>query len=292
MPNKIENNTLIEETDAQQSNYEYNFFNTPWDDRTQRSKTCIIGLLCAIFVVTMAIVINNLVIFYKGFQTHSLIHDREIHCNVMRVDKYKYAARIHSIKSQELICVGAMVGASSVLANAVCLKSGPIRIYLGSLTSHRCKKGFGVNVIEPIPHDGVVTKKLVLLTTHDKMVYCGSLVRLGSSSFKRLAFIIGRPFRGGRTLSFQSATLARFDNMTSYNKGQSLERLINQNFICVKHLSKCEVRAGDLLIQRGRLIGIASTTPQKGSELACFANLSIIHDDLRELNIDVDFDTV
>lgn len=142
--------------------------------------------------------------------------------------------------------------------------------------------------IEPIPHDGVVTKKLVLLTTHDKMVDCGDVVRLGSSSFKRLAFIIGRPFRGGRTLSFQSATLARFDNLTYM--GDSLVSLITRTLICVKHLSKCEVRAGDLLVQRGRLIGIASTTPHSGTELACFANLSIIYDDLKELNIDVELD--
>lgn len=136
MPNKTENNTLVEDTDTQQSDYEYSFFNMPWDDRTQRSKTCIIGLLFAIFVATMAIVIHNLIIFYKGFQTTSLSSNEEINCNVVRVDKYRYAARIHSIKSQELICVGAMVGASSVLANAICLKSGPIRLYLGSPTRY------------------------------------------------------------------------------------------------------------------------------------------------------------
>lgn len=61
------------------------------------------------------------------------------------------------------------------------------------------------------------------------------------------------------------------------------------NIICVKDLGRCPVRAGDLLVQNGILYGIASTSVHKTNEnnLACFADMKIVRNELKEFDIDI-----
>lgn len=132
MERDSENNKAIEQSDIEEYEFSFNFINLPWNDRSKNSKIGIISLLVAIFVATMALVINNLVFYYKGFDARSIYSNIEMDCNVVKVDEHPYAARIHSISSNELICIGAVVSISSVLANEVCLKSGPIQLKLGN----------------------------------------------------------------------------------------------------------------------------------------------------------------
>lgn len=120
-------------SDNEDIKFNYNFINTPWDDRSDRSKLGVIAVLVAIIATTIALVINNLVMHYRGF-TGSFSSNTEIDCNVVKLDEYPYAARIHLITSNELVCVGAVVSRYSVLANEICLKSGPIRLRIGSPT--------------------------------------------------------------------------------------------------------------------------------------------------------------
>lgn len=129
-----ENNMALseEDTDKETLEFNHNFITIPWDDRTNTSKFNIIVLLTTIFVATLGIVINNLTMHYKNFDSRTLSADANIDCNLVKVDTYQYVARIRSVVNLDLICVGAVLSQSSVLANELCLKSGPIRLHLGS----------------------------------------------------------------------------------------------------------------------------------------------------------------
>ncbi|VVC87939.1 unnamed protein product [Leptidea sinapis] len=61
---------------------------------------------------------------YRGFD--SLISKSEyskVDCNLVKVDTYRFVARLHSVTTKELICVGAVLSSSSVLANELCIRS-------------------------------------------------------------------------------------------------------------------------------------------------------------------------
>ncbi|KPJ13621.1 hypothetical protein RR48_10805 [Papilio machaon] len=281
-----DNNKLIEENiDTDLTEFSYNFIDIPWDDRTQRSKILVVLLLLSIFIATMALVVNNFVAHYNSFRHNDSYKNDDINCNLVKVDEYPYAARIQSLTSQQLICVGAVISENSVLANEVCLKSGTVRLFVGSITDQYCKKGFSLDAAELIPHDGVVSKNLVLLSTNKKMSLCGNPIRIAGNMEKDShAFVIGRPLRGDRSLSRQLVSLDVPDNYT--HNGQLIDNSRRNNVICVKYLSRCPVRAGDLLVQGGRLYGIASTSIQRSAnnEVVCFANVSIIKTKLKELD--------
>ncbi|CAK1599887.1 unnamed protein product [Parnassius mnemosyne] len=285
-----DNNRVIEEgIDSDENDLSYNFINISWDDRSKRSKVAMLLFLIAIFFSIMALVINNFVVHYKNFNFDEFFNRGEINCNLVKVDEYRYAARIHSVSSRELICVGAVINENSVLANEVCLKSGPVRLHVGSPTDQRCKKGFPVDAVELIPHDGVISKNLVLLMTYKKIIQCVSIIKIGvKMDWHVPAYVIGRPFHGERSLSRQLVTLNVHDNNT-YN-GQLVNNLRNNKVICVKYLSRCPVRAGDLLVQKGRLLGLASTSTQRreNNKLACFANVSNVHEELKQLDVNID----
>ncbi|XP_052747546.1 uncharacterized protein LOC128199933 [Bicyclus anynana] len=283
-----ENNKNIEEvSDTEENKFNYNFINTPWDDRTDRSRITAIALLVAIIVATAALVINNLVIHYKDFHYESFLNNTDIDCNVVKLEDYPYIARIHLISSNELVCVGAMISKHSVLANELCLKSGPIRLRIGSPTDPRCKKGFSVNFMETIPHNGVITKHLVLLSILENMTGCMKSIKIGLHlNPQKNLFIIGRSFRGGRVLSIQMAKYVKED-VTSVE----LRNLSKNETIAVTTFGKCPVRAGDLLVQRGLLLGLASTSVHKRetSKTVYFANLSTARKYLNLLDAEVRF---
>lgn len=133
MEENADNNKIIE-TNNQQENLEFrfNFINTPWDDRSYKSKVGIVVLLVSIFVATFALVVNSFILHYREFR--SVKKPPKQSCFRVKLDDNRFVARIHSATSQQLLCVGAVVSPSSVLANGVCAKSGPIRMYLGSLS--------------------------------------------------------------------------------------------------------------------------------------------------------------
>ncbi|XP_022115427.2 uncharacterized protein LOC110993458 [Pieris rapae] len=278
-----ENNLAFHENDHECDDQEYrhDFITLPWDDRTRRSKISVALLLASILIATLAIVANNFIVHYKNFDANALSAETNINCNLVKVDTYQYVARIRSVVNLELICVGAVLSQSSVLANELCLRSGPIRLHLGSPTDPQCKKGFPVDVFEVIPHDGVITKALVLLSSFDDLSRCATYIKIGKNiNFKNKALIIGRPFRGGRSLSLQLVTVDNIDNSTDVGNFKY------DSVICVKDLDKCPVRAGDLLVQEGLLYGLASTSVNdRGLKQAvCFANLTLVYKELKLLD--------
>lgn len=133
MDDNVDINKIPESRDdSEEFEYEYNFINTPWDDRSTKSKAGIVALLVAIFTATMACVANNFAMHYRGFQSSKIMNHSEINCIKVKVEDYPYVARIHSVSSNELLCVGAVINPTSILANGVCAKSGPIRVHVGS----------------------------------------------------------------------------------------------------------------------------------------------------------------
>ncbi|CAK1548510.1 unnamed protein product [Leptosia nina] len=278
-----DNNTaLIEGTTEDNCEFRHNFISIPWDERTRASKIGIIILLSSIFLGTMSLVIHNLVIHYKDFDPKALNSDTSIDCNLVKVDAYRYVARIRSVVNMELICVGAVLSQSSILANELCLRSGPIRLHLGSPTEPKCKKGFPVDAFEVIPHEGVITKALVILTSFEDFTKCAASIKIGGNiNLQRKAYIIGRPFRGGRSLSLQLVNIAKqpanSSEVTSFQQDK---------VICVTDLEKCPVRAGDLLIQDGLLYGLASTSMNNRGlkNLVCFANIGVVHKEIKLLD--------
>ncbi|CAH2068656.1 unnamed protein product, partial [Iphiclides podalirius] len=126
-----------------------------------------------------------------------------------------------------------------------------------------------------------------MLSTNKKMFPCASVIGIGKPTDQSHAFIIGRPLRGERSLSRQLVTVHVPDNNTQF--GQFIDNLRHNNAICVKHLSRCPVRAGDLLVQRARLLGLASmsTKQMADNKMACFANVSTIQRELKQLDEDM-----
>ncbi|XP_026764671.2 uncharacterized protein LOC113523007 [Galleria mellonella] len=280
-----ENNTIIVEQDTvEEYEFKYNFLNTPWDDRSTKSKVGIITLLTVIFTGIAACVINNLCIHYKGFQ-YSKIINNDIKCHLIKMDDYSFTARIHLASTHQLLCVGAVISSSAVLVNGMCVKAGPILLRLGSLAEPRCKKRFSVDAVEPIQHDGVIGNTLVLLYIYENIVDCAKIIRIGQQiDWNSTAYIIGRPLHMGKTLSRQPATLAN-----QYDSNPPVKNLNKKHIICVKDLARCPVRAGDLLIQNGYLFGLASTSIHHTgqSKSACFADLNVVRHEISDLGAEV-----
>lgn len=134
MDYNIDINKILEShDDSEEFEFKYNFINTPWDDRSNKSKIGIVALLVAIFTATMACVANSFVMHYRGF-SNKKVNYSEMSCFRVKIEEYRYVARIHSVSSKELLCVGAVVSPTSILASGVCVKSGPIRVLIGSPT--------------------------------------------------------------------------------------------------------------------------------------------------------------
>lgn len=133
MEDNVDDNKIIDSS-SQFLEFRYNFINTPWDDRSNKSKASVIVLLISIFVLTLALVINSFIMHYRGFISVRKYNNSELSCFRVKMDDYKFVARIHSATTQQLLCVAAVVSSTSVLANGVCVKSGPVRMYLGSVT--------------------------------------------------------------------------------------------------------------------------------------------------------------
>ncbi|XP_068629099.1 uncharacterized protein [Battus philenor] len=282
-----DNNKVIEDSSGTDENdFSYNFIEIPWDDRTNRSKIFIVLLLVTIFIATIAMVISNFVVHYKHFRIEESFKNEHINCNLIKVDECPYAARIHSVSSQQLICVGAVISENSVLVEETCLKSGPVRLYVGNTVDQRCKKGVSVGAYELIPHEGAASKNLVLFSTHKKISSCSTAIGIGGKiNDKSHAFIIGRPFRGDRSLSRQLVALDIPENSTGLQNN-----LRDDNVICVKYLSRCPVNVGDLLVQDGLLLGLASLNIKRrdNNKIACFSNVDKIKTVLKELAMSFD----
>lgn len=149
--------------------------------------------------------------------------------------------------------------------------------------SPHCKKGFTVNTIEAVNHDGVLSQKLVLLSSFENMKQCTHVVHIGTSlDWQLKVHIIGRPLSIGRTLSRQLVRLAGKNFLTS----GGMKNLNNDNMICVKDLGQCPVGVGDLLVQNGALFGLAATSVQSAgrNKVACFADLNVVRSQLKELD--------
>jgi hypothetical protein len=113
--------------------FKYNFISKPWDDRSMKSKVGIVVFLISIFAVIMACVVHNFVMHYsEKHVSKQLLTD--IKCHLVKMDEYRYVARIHSVTTQEVLCVGALVGVKTVLSNDICVTHGPVRLRLGSFS--------------------------------------------------------------------------------------------------------------------------------------------------------------
>ncbi|KAF9409357.1 hypothetical protein HW555_011251 [Spodoptera exigua] len=280
MGENTDNNKIIDNT-LQDENFEfkYNFLNLPWDDRTNKSKAGIVTLLIAIFVATMALVVNSFILHYRDFQHIRKYSNLSESCFRVKIDDYRFVARIYSVATQQVLCIGAVLSKSSVLVNGVCVKSGPIRI-------PRCKKGFSIDFFESMHHDGVFSKRLVLLSSYESIQGCSETIKIGSSlDWTQKVYILGRPRSVGRTLSRQHVSLAGKEFVdTNTNK-----HLWSNYTICVKDLAPCPIRAGDLMLQNGKLFGLASTSVQRFG-IACFGNLSLVSRQLKEVDADIVID--
>ncbi|KAI5634753.1 trypsin domain-containing protein [Phthorimaea operculella] len=285
------NNTLIpDEASSEKYEFEYNFINLPWGERTKKSKIGIILLLVAIFVVTFACVINCFLMHYRG---HGPQHNKlkgaglepGTNCQMVRVEEHRYVARIHSLNTHELICVGAVVSETVVLANGACVKNRQVWLHVGNPTDARCKKGFMVDIVETIMHEGVIGKKLVLLVTKHSMSRCAKVVQFGNDEIHKStsAFVIGRTSHGNSDRSMSRQPVQVVGTGTDcFCPGLPVKR--QPNMICVKTIAHCPILAGDLLVQGGLLYGIASTSlfQQKQVAHACFADFKTLLQDLKE----------
>jgi hypothetical protein len=129
----MENETnigVVKEADKEDK-FKYNFISKPWDDRSTKSKVGIVALLISIFAATVTCVLYNILMHYSEKHVHKQLL-REIQCHLVKMGEYPYVARIHSAKTQEVLCVGAVVGVKTVLSNDVCVSHGPVRLRLGS----------------------------------------------------------------------------------------------------------------------------------------------------------------
>lgn len=155
-----------------------------------------------------------------------------------------------------------------------------------SFFSPRCKKGFSIDVFESMHHDGVFSKRLVLLSSYESIEGCSEIIKIGHDlDWTQKVHILGRPHSVGRTFSRQHASLAGKEYVdTNSNKLVKLN-----NTICVKDLARCPIRAGDLMLQNGKLFGLASSSVQRFG-VACFGDLSIISRELKEVDAEIVID--
>lgn len=125
-------NRILQDDPGDDDEYKYNFISIPWDDRTTRSKIGIISLLLIIIVATLGCVALNLISHFLTSRVGRSARNTEIKCHFVKVDEYRFVARIHSVQTHELLCVGAVISQKSVIANGVCVKAGPIRLRVGN----------------------------------------------------------------------------------------------------------------------------------------------------------------
>lgn len=130
--NKDNNKVVESNSKPDEIEFVYNFINIPWDDRSNRSKWGIVALLVTIFVVIMACVTNNFIIHYRERDINKIIMSTEINCIRAKVADYNFVARIHLVSSGELLCVGAVISRTSIIANEICTQSGSVRLQLGN----------------------------------------------------------------------------------------------------------------------------------------------------------------
>ncbi|XP_049888062.1 uncharacterized protein LOC126382288 [Pectinophora gossypiella] len=281
----VDNNKQLQQDDDIEYEFKYNFITVPWDDRSNKSKISLIILLLAIFCGTMGLVINNFVMHYKGF-THlksqlkyALYNmrstaDVEYNCQFVKVEDYNFVARIHSRINNDLLCVGAVVGANSVLVNEACVRNGKFRIFVGSPNDHRCRKGFLVSALEPVLYDSAIAKKLVVLVTQESMLRCAKVIEIGSVIDRtKRANVLGRSLHEERKLSRQPVTMSEKCVCPGYRARQESNE--QGNMICVESLVRCPMFAGDLLVQDYKLFGLASSSAYRMRTLnqACFISL-------------------
>lgn len=131
-----ENNKVIMSNEDQEKPFEYNFFNVPWDDRSKLSKIGIIALLVIIFLTTIACVINFFKIQYHSYLKKEQSSNTAIRCQMVKVDDYRYIARIHFISNLKPICVGAVLSDNIVITNEDCVQSGSIILRVGSWSEY------------------------------------------------------------------------------------------------------------------------------------------------------------
>lgn len=144
-----------------------------------------------------------------------------------------------------------------------------------------------MDVIETVFHEGTISKKLALLSSYEDITKCSSAIRIGSDlKWNALAQVIGRPPHLIRALTRQHVSLVAKPNLP---KGFTIKTLKVESMVCVKSYSRCPVKAGDLLVQDGSLFGISSTSVHRMDEsnLACFADLKIVRNELKELDTDI-----
>ncbi|XP_073961659.1 uncharacterized protein, partial [Choristoneura fumiferana] len=258
-------NNKIYDGFGEEISFEYNFVNRPWDDRSKNSKIGIVTLLVVISAVIAVCMVNNFVLHYRGFHPKEFFNKVENSCHLVKRDEYRFVARIHSVASKELLCVGAVLSFSTVLANQVCVKAGPIFLFLGSSFDPRCKKGFSVNVkrTSSIKHGGLVAKKLIIIVSSESLAACGTGINIGLSlKWEHPAYIIGRPLLN--TVRSLTKLPVSLDGKGNCSLPQPMiQRVDTTKVICVKDVGRCVVRAGDLLVQNGRLLGIASSSAHR-----------------------------
>lgn len=135
--------------------------------------------------------------------------------------------------------------------------------------------------MEPIPHEGTVSNQLVLLFSSENMADCVQIINIANEVYwNNTAHIVGRPVRGERSLSRQTVRLAHKDDLVD-----SAKKPLNlKSTICVRDKTKCPARVGDLLVQGGRVLGLAATSTHitEQSSLPCFANLMKVHQEMKE----------
>ncbi|KAL4704826.1 hypothetical protein ACJJTC_001301 [Scirpophaga incertulas] len=255
------NNRVVENI-KEAYEFNYNVINTPWDDRSPKSKIGIVGLLISILVTIAACVIFNIVLHFQKTEHDKDDADAEIKCHLVKMGDHRYVARIHSVETQEVLCVGAVISATIVLANQICVQSGSVVLRIGSVSEPRCKKGFPVDRYEVI-YQGVTPSGLVLLTINTNMAHCSKIMVVGDTlEFNMPVYILGRPLPNGKLMPWQPAKLMVVDK-----KHSSLE-----NTICVTCHTGCPIRVGDLLLQRNKLFGLAITNTPIQNRTNCLRN--------------------
>lgn len=133
-----------------------------------------------------------------------------------------------------------------------------------------------------IQHAGVVAKNLIIIVSSDSLSACGTGITIGLSlNWEHPAYIIGRPLLNTvRSLTKLPVTL---DGKGNCSIPQPItQKLDATKVICVKDVAHCVVRAGDLLVQNGLLLGIASSSAHRSDiyHTAFFADLSFVYDEI------------
>lgn len=128
----------------------------------------------------------------------------------------------------------------------------------------------------------------MLLSSQENTAECAVPIRIGSTlDWKSKVQIIGRSSNVGWTLTRQLVSLTDKYFKIPY------KNVNKHRMFCTKHLARCPVKAGDLLIQRGFLFGLATTSVQiKRNTKACFANLTAVRGELDDLNLGINFESV